>query len=148
MFICKKAEFEVEGISFALPKDMYLDMTNSDVVLDGFYLISPDASFEMEISYYNSKYDAHDSLAHLVSKDVGYTLIGEIQKVSYGGLSGYMCCYYNSNTTNEEYAFDIENGKQYNSMNVFITSKKDGKSSNEKLKRKVVLELLESIKKI
>ncbi len=148
MFICKKAEFEFDNISFALPEDMYLDTANSEVALDGFYLIAPDGSFEIEIGCYNSDHNAYDSLSHLVSEEVGYILTEKIQAICCGGLKGYMCRYYDNTSVNEEYAFDIENGTQYNRMNIFITSKRQGKPCNEVLKQKAVDDILKSIKKV
>ena len=71
--------------------------------------------------------------------------IGEIEKISAGGLCGYKAKYEDKRTVNEEYIFDIPNSRMFNLLDIYIMIKKSSITYDESYKNRIVAEILDGI---
>ena len=102
-------------------------------------------SFIIQVEFKPGKRNAYEELSHYFNGQLSYLLIGEIEKISAGGLCGYKAKYKDKRTVNEEYIFDIPNSRMFNLLDIYIMIKKSSITYDESYKNRIVAEILDGI---
>lgn len=146
MLIYNKGRFSAGAVSFELPNGIGVDTGNDEICGQGFYLVTPDESFIVQIDIKESDNDAYEEFSHILDDETSYELTGKIEKFSVGGLNGYRAVYEDEDTLNEEYSFDLNECGDYTVLSVFVMIRKSCATYDANYKNRIVSELLSSIK--
>ena len=95
--------------------------------------------------YFDAFHLGESTVSHYFNGHLSYLLIGEIEKISAGGLCGYKAKYEDKRTVNEEYIFDIPNSRAFNLLDIYIMIKKSSITYDESYKNRIVAEILNGI---
>ena len=145
MLVYRNGRLYCGNVSFKLPNEICVDTQNSEICENGIHLCAPDKSFIIQVEFKPGKKNAYEELSHYFNGQLSYLLIGEIEKISAGGLCGYKAKYEDKRTVNEEYIFDIPNSRMFNLLDIYIMIKKSSITYDESYKNRIVAEMLDGI---
>ncbi len=146
MLFYNNGRFSLGSVSFKLPNEIMIDTQSDEISGQGFYLTAPDNGFGIEIDCRHSKYDAYGEIAHVFDGQLSYTLNSEIKPIIFGGISGFCAFYEDRKFLYEEYAFDLNGCENGNIFDIYVRICKDCSAYDNEYKKRVVTELLDSIK--
>lgn len=144
MLLYKNGRFFCGNVSITLPNDICIETGSDEICGQGFHLYSPEKSFSIQIDFKESPNTAHREIEHNFDGQFSYQLIGEVEPISAGGLSGYKAYYEDKSTYNEEYAFDLEECGQYSLLDIYVMRWKDSEYDGNYMNR-IVSEILAGI---
>ncbi len=146
MLFYDNGRFFLGSVSFRLPCGVMIDTRSDEISGQGFYIIAPDHSLNIQIDCRHSRYDAYGEIAHNFDGQLSYVLKGEIEPITYGGLSGFRAFYENNVAEHEEYAFNINGCEDGNILDVYVMIRKDCPTYDENYKIRLLREILEGLK--
>lgn len=146
MLIYENGRFSLGSVSFKLSNGIGIDTDNEEINGEGLTLVALDESFTVQIAFEENDGGAHEAFAHIFDGECSYELIGEIEKITMNKLNGYKAIYEDETTLNEEYALDIDGCEEYNILTIYVMIRKNSTTYDEAYKRRIVKEILDSIK--
>ncbi len=126
MFHYKDHSLKLFNVSFYLPDNMLLSITEGNIIPDGVVLISVDDSFDIVLQFMRAPMDAGQAMEKSIAlfrDNENYQLAKEVCAVTCGDLHGYRADFITRDCLLEEYYFDIPDNKVYNLLTIAVSTR-------------------------